>query len=77
MEALRTAQLIRNMELIHKTRVSEMRVFELEDFKKLYNASHEVSAVKLSEEKKEFLLTSEEVKNKITEELLKSLTGRN
>lgn len=54
-----------------------MRVFEFEDFKKLYNASHEVAAVELSEEKKEFLLTSEEVKNKITDELLKSLTGRN
>ncbi len=65
------------MELIQKTRVSEMRVFEFEDFKKLYNASHEVAAVELSEEKKEFLLTSEEVKNKITDELLKSLTGRN
>ena len=53
-----------------------MRVFEVEDFRKLYNASNEVLAVQLSEEKKEFLLTSEEMRDKIAEEILKSLSGR-
>tara|TARA_R110002096_G_scaffold436022_1_gene665250 strand:- start:2243 stop:2407 length:165 start_codon:yes stop_codon:yes gene_type:complete len=53
-----------------------MRVFELEDFRDLYNASNEVSAGELSEEKREFLLSSEQVKDKIVEGLLKNLSGR-
>ncbi len=58
-----------------KNKITEMRVFELEDFRNLYNASHEVLSSELSEEKREFLLNSEEVKDKIVEGLLKNLSG--